>query len=44
MRRKNIIEMAAYKTWNQNLDPDPEKPGSWKTWTLKDLDTEKPRS
>ena len=29
----------------KKLDPenlDPEKPGSWKTWTLKNLDLEKP--
>ena len=22
----------------KNLDPDPEKPGPWKTWTMKNLD------
>ena len=33
--------MATSKTWTQTLDPDPEKPGPWKTWTLKNLDYEK---
>ena len=27
--------MATSKTWTQTLDPDPEKPRSRKTWTLK---------
>ena len=25
----------------RTLDPDPEKPGPWKTWALKSLDPEK---
>ena len=29
---------ATSKTWTQTLDPDSEKPGSWKIWTLKNLD------
>ena len=33
--------MATSKAWTQTLDPDPEKPGPWKTWTLKNLDPEK---
>ena len=35
--------MATSKTWNRTLDPgpDPEKPGPWKTWTLKNLNPEK---
>ena len=28
-------------SWTRNLDPDPEKPGPRKTWTLKNLDPEK---
>ena len=32
---------ATSKTWTQTLDPDPEKPGLRKTWTLKNLDYEK---
>ena len=32
---------ASSKTWTQILDPDPEKPGLRKTWTLKNLDYEK---
>ena len=36
---------GSFKTWAQTLDmdPDPKKPGLWKTWTLKHLDLEKPR-
>ena len=34
---------ATSKTWTQTLDPDPEKPGSWKIWTLKNLGYEKRR-
>ena len=44
--------MATSKTWTRTLDPDPdpgpwpwtldpENPGPWKTWTLKNLDPEK---
>ena len=33
---------ATSKTWTWTLDPDPEKLGPWKTWTLKNLDPEKP--
>ena len=29
-------------TWTRTLDPDLEKPGRWKTWTLKNLGSEKP--
>ena len=34
--------MATSKTWTGSLDQDPEKPGLWKTYTLKKLDPEKP--
>ena len=33
---------ATFKTWTRTLDPDPEKPGPGKTWTLKILDPKKP--
>ena len=34
--------MATSKTWTRALkNLDPEKPGPWKTWTLKNLDSEK---
>ena len=33
---------ATSKTWTQTLDPDPEKPGLRKTWSMKNLDSEKP--
>ena len=33
--------LATSKTWDRTLDPDPEKPGPSKTWTLKNLDPEK---
>ena len=29
--------MTTSKSWTQNLDLDPEKPGPWKTCTLKNL-------
>ena len=32
---------ATSKTWTQTLDPDPEKPGPRKAWTLKNLGPEK---
>ena len=35
--------LSTSKTWIQTLDPDHEEPGLRKTWTLKDLDPEKPR-
>ena len=35
------LQEATSKTWTQNLVPDPEKPGPWKTWTQKKLDPEK---
>ena len=28
----------------EDLDPDPEKPGPWKSWTQKNLGSEKPGS
>ena len=31
--------LATSKTWTRALGPDP---GPWKTWTLKNLDPEKP--
>ena len=33
--------MATSKSWPRILEPDPEKPGPWKSWTLKHLDPEK---
>ena len=33
--------MASSKIWTETLDPDAEKPGPWKTWTLKNMDPEK---
>ena len=33
--------MATSKSWPRILEPDPEKPGPWKSWTLKHLDSEK---
>ena len=33
---------TASKAWTQALDPGPEKPRPWKTWTQKNLDPEKP--
>ena len=38
---ESILAEATSKTWTQNLGPDPEKPGPWKTWTQKKLDPEK---
>ena len=35
-------DSATSKTWTQTLNPDPKKPGLWKTWTQKNLDSEKP--
>ena len=32
--------MANSKTWTWNLQADPEKPGPWKTWATKNLDSE----
>ena len=47
-----LTERATSKTWTRTLDPDPDPglwnrtrildPGPWKTWTLKNLDSEKP--
>ena len=28
---ESCFEEATSKTWTQTLDPDPEKPGLWKT-------------
>ena len=38
-----LILLATSKAWTHNLglDPDPEKPGPLKTWTLESLDHEK---
>ena len=36
------IREATSKTWTRTLDPDPEKPGPLKNWTLKNLDPKKP--
>ena len=33
--------MATSKSWSQTLEPDPVKPGPWKSSTLKNLDSEK---
>ena len=38
---ESYFEEATSKTWTQTLDPDPEKPGPWKIWTLKILNYEK---
>ena len=38
--KKMENEMATFTTWTRTLDPDSEKPGSWKTWTLKNLNPE----
>ena len=38
---RNGKQMATSKTWNRTLEPEPEKPRPWKTWTLKNLDHEK---
>ena len=39
----NVFVWATSKTWSQtlDLDLDPEKPGPWKTWALKNMDPEK---
>ena len=37
-----FVVRATSSTWNQTLDPDPEKPGLRKIWILKNLDPEKP--
>ena len=42
INKSNGFLTATSKTWAQTLDLDPEKPGHCKTWTLKDLDPEKP--
>ena len=39
---ESYFEEATSKTWTQTLDPDPEKPGLRKTWSMKNLDSEKP--
>ena len=34
--------MATSKTWTQTLENlNPESPGLWKTWTLKNMESEK---
>ena len=42
---RNVFK-ATTKTWTQTLDqgpePDPERPRPRKTWTLKNLNPEKP--
>ena len=30
----HVYQMATSKTWTRTLDPNPEKPGPRKTWTL----------
>ena len=40
---KKTCRKATSKTWTQTLDPDPGH-GPRKTWTLKNLDPEKPDS
>ena len=34
--------MATPDTWNKSLDFNPEKPGAYKTWALKNLGSCKP--
>ena len=42
LKTKKIPQISATsKTWTRILDPDLEKPGPRKTWTLKNLDPEK---
>ena len=47
--KKGLLLKPGPGTWTLNpdpepctLDPDPKKSGPWKTWTLKNLDPEKP--
>ena len=39
---RNPYIYASSKTWSQTLDPNPEKSGPRKTWTLKYLDQKEP--
>ena len=36
-----FVVRATSNTWTRPLDPDPEKPGLRKIWTLRNLDSEK---
>ena len=35
------MQRCTSETWTRNLDPDPDKRGRLKTWTLKNLNPEK---
>ena len=39
---KWLVLKPGPRPWTRTLDPDHEKPGARKTWTLKNLDSEKP--
>ena len=38
---KRLLLKPGLRPWIRTLDPEPEKPEPWKTWTLKNLDPEK---
>ena len=40
--KRRLLLKPGLRPWTRTLDPDPEKPGLRKTWTLKNLDSEKP--